>query len=140
MEEHNNNIDNNANIVVDRLSETDQWNNNTSPSSDTVIDPVQQQEIEEFQRLIQSQTSYLNQTNDDEETVHEKQNNCLVRTLIFVGYCLSTLLFTIHLWIQYFFVKYSYDDQTAVNLVNYVTAAQERAIDEYTRRKSGNTD
>ena len=33
-----------------------------------------------------------------------------------------------------FFVKYTYDDQTAVNMLNYVTAAQEQAIDEYLRK------
>ena len=36
-----------------------------------------------------------------------------------------------------FFVKYTYDDQTAVNMLNYVTAAQEQAIDEYLRKTEG---
>ncbi|RCK60969.1 hypothetical protein Cantr_08400 [Candida viswanathii] len=136
-----NNVSNNgtATGLVDRLSETDHWNNDlndlASPSSDTVFDPIQQQEIEEFQRLLQQELG-------DEQANKGKlaKDNCAFKTLIFIGYCISTIAFSLHLWIQYFFIKYTYDDQTAVNMLNYVTAAQEKAIDEYSKRKGGNRD
>lgn len=127
--------------VVDRLSETEQWNNDvnefTPPSSDTAFDPIQQQEIEEFQRIFQQQ---LGSDESADKIKKGKDTNCAFKTLMFIGYCISTIVFSLHLWVQYFFIKYTYDDQTAVNMLNYVTAAQERAIDEYTKRKEEEND
>ena len=139
---------------IDRLRETELWNNNnnisntasapndlTLPSSITAFDPIQQQELEQLQALLDPSSSLSHneeQQQQQQGQQHHLKNNetsqCWIRALIFIGYCISTVFFSIHLWIQYFFVKYTYDDQTAVNMLNYVTAAQEQAIDEYLRK------
>lgn len=139
---------------IDRLRETELWNNNnnisntasdpndlTLPSSITAFDPIQQQELEQLQALLDPSSSLSHneeQQQQQQGQQHHLKNNetsqYWIRALIFIGYCISTVFFSIHLWIQYFFVKYTYDDQTAVNMLNYVTAAQEQAIDEYLRK------
>ncbi|CAX44492.1 conserved hypothetical protein [Candida dubliniensis CD36] len=138
---------------IDRLHETELWNNNnnsnndhndlTLPSSITAFDPIQQQELEQLQALLDPTSTSLQNHNEQEGEEQELKNNdtsqCWIRTLIFIGYCISTVFFSIHLWIQYFFIKYTYDDQTAVNMLNYVTAAQEQAIDEYSRKTKRRT-
>ncbi|EER31870.1 predicted protein [Candida tropicalis MYA-3404] len=137
MEQINGSNNGTSTAIVDRMSETEHWNNDvndfTPPSSDTAFDPIQQQEIEEFQRLLERELRSM----EDDKSLKGKNWNCVFKTLIFIGYCISTIIFSLHLWVQYFFIKYTYDDQTAVNMLNYVTAAQEKAIDEYSKRKGG---
>ena len=69
------------------------------PSSITAFDPIQQQELEQLQALLDpsSSLSHNEEQQQQQQQQHHLKNNetsqCWIRALIFIGYCISTVFF-----------------------------------------------
>ncbi|KAI5949696.1 hypothetical protein CANMA_005504 [Candida margitis] len=61
----------------------------------------------------------------------------LRRTLIFIGYTITTVLFSVIIYLHSLLVRCSYDEETSTALLDGVFRAQEKAIDDYHRRRRG---
>ncbi|KAI3403833.1 hypothetical protein KGF56_003263 [Candida oxycetoniae] len=59
----------------------------------------------------------------------------IIKASTFIGYALTTCLFSKIIYLHYFFVRLSYDDETAMKMLDGVFRAQEKAIDDYHKRK-----
>ncbi|CCG22475.1 hypothetical protein CORT_0B07690 [Candida orthopsilosis Co 90-125] len=57
------------------------------------------------------------------------------RTLVFIGYTITTVLFSVIIYLHSLLVRCSYDEETSTTLLDGVFRAQENAIDDYHRRQ-----
>ncbi|CAI5758966.1 unnamed protein product [Candida verbasci] len=113
------------------ISGAEEFQSPSSPEPDLAL----------FDHMDEQHESILNQqfelhkpTQNSRPFLNDSQKSCIKKTLVFIGYTISTILFSLNLYIYYFFIKLSYDDETAMKILNNVTRVQENAINNYHRR------
>ncbi|KAI5960301.1 uncharacterized protein KGF55_004593 [Candida pseudojiufengensis] len=79
----------------------------------------------------QQQQQQLHQLHPQEQPKWQK---CTIKILILIGYTITTILFSIITYLHYFFIRYSYDEETAINILDGVFRAQEKSINDYHKR------
>ncbi|CAK9438572.1 uncharacterized protein LODBEIA_P27960 [Lodderomyces beijingensis] len=78
----------------------------------------------------------LSKSSQSSSKTWAKWQECILKTLVFIGYAITTILFYIIIYLHYFVVKLSYDEETAMNLLDGVFRAQEKAIDNFHKKRS----
>ena len=63
------------------------------PSSITAFDPIQQQELEQLQALLDPSSSLSHDEEQQQQQKNNETSQCWIRALIFIGYCISTVFF-----------------------------------------------
>ncbi|WLF77868.1 hypothetical protein PVL30_001590 [Lodderomyces elongisporus] len=125
----------------DNITGNEPWNELSSPESEFNL-------IDSGARNSRSRTQSTNPFRLDElenentpalekgtAIVEESDSHrCIIRALSFVGYAVTTILFYIIIYLHYFAVRFSYDEETAMSMLDGVFRAQERSIDNYHKR------
>ncbi|KAI5953347.1 hypothetical protein KGF54_002718 [Candida jiufengensis] len=114
----NTNIDTSQNIIRSRLNQ----------ASTTTTTEEEEEDIQDISRSSTDQS--LNSSN----TKTPQWQKCTLKILVLIGYTITTILFSIITYLHYFFIRYSYDEETAINILDGVFRAQEKAINNYHKR------
>ncbi|KAI5967072.1 hypothetical protein KGF57_000501 [Candida theae] len=135
---------NGASLVqnIGPIQDNEPWNDLSSPEPEASLSfsglsnrsRTQVQEANNRQDVTSTATS-LRETDQGFQTkeVPEWQKSA-TKTLVFVGYTITTVLFSVIIYLHSLLVRCSYDEETSTTLLDGVFRAQEKAIDDYHRR------
>lgn len=133
---------NEANLVenIGSINEDESWNDLSSPEPELNT-------LSELNNRLRTQINDISNSQDDriggnngpaEQGTHTEEipqwQKTTMKTLIFIGYTITTVLFSIIIYLHSLLVRCSYDEETSTTLLDGVFRAQEKAIDDYHRR------
>ena len=131
--------------TIDTVQDNETWDDLSSPEPEltmmlTELNNRLRSQTQNIRNYRNPQTTESNNSIDDSEIGSLSQRDIpqwqktAKRTLVFIGYTITTVLFSIIIYLHSLLVRCSYDEETSTMLLDGVFRAQEKAIDDYHRR------